>query len=112
MVAAEAPAAVANKGQKRVWVKAFETPLNHMLNSYGLAKYVAMDDKAIWNAMTQPLKSGTLYMTEYASETAERRGIACNRWLKSLLDYLEYQNADDIKKRNKYILNDPIFTSL
>ena len=88
-------------GQKRVWVKAFETPPNQMLNSYGLAKYVTMDDKVVWHAMTQPLKSGALYMTEYASETAERRGVACNRWLKSLLDYLQYQLTPAIKKKNK-----------
>ena len=99
----------AGKGIKRSWLKAFETAPSQMLNTYGLARYSIMSDEEVWGNVTRPLKSGAVYMTEYASETAERRGIAINRWLKSLYDYLEYQRTAEQKKKNKFILKETVY---
>ena len=91
-------------GQERVWLKIFETAPCQMLNAYGQAKHVSMDDRAVWDAMIKPLKSGAKYMTEYASEEAERRGIAVNRYLKSLEDYLRYQQSAQGIQANEFVM--------
>merc|ERR1711907_664167 len=83
-----------------------------MLNSYGMATYHSIDDASVWNHVSQPLKSGVVYMPEYASHTPERRGIACNRWSKSLYGFLVYQIETETKKPNKCVLKDNIFTVL
>jgi hypothetical protein len=99
----------ASKGMKRPWLKAFETAPGQMLNTYGLAKYSIMSNEEVWGNVTQPLKSGAEFMTEYASKEAERRGIGINRWLKSLYDYLEYQRTAEQKKKNKFILKETVY---
>jgi len=98
----------AGKGTKRTWLKAFETAPAQMLCAYGLAKHATLSNEAVWDAVVQPLKSGALFMTEYADEDAERRGVAINRWLKSLYDYLQYQKTPVQKKKNEFILNENV----
>ena len=90
-------------GGERPWLKVFETLPAQMLNAYGQAKYVTLPDAQIWEAMTQPLKSGAKYMTEYASEEDERRGVAANRWLQSVLGFVKYQNQELPKQYNEGI---------
>ena len=102
----------ADKGQQRVWLKAFETGPSQFLNCYGKAKYALMKDQEVWSNVKLPLKTGAAHGTEYASQSAARRGIAANRWLKSIFDYLEYQNSKEGKKRNKFILNPSLYTAL
>ena len=51
-------------------------------------------------------------MTEFCSPDAERRGIACNRWLQCLQAYLRYQNEDQIKRANKAIMDTTKYTEL
>ena len=97
------------QGIPRVWLKIFETAPVQMLNAYGIAKHVTMDDKQVWDCMKQPLKSGGLYMTEYASAAEERRGIAINRWLKSVLDYLEYQLSEKGMKTNAFVMKEAVY---
>jgi len=72
-----------DRGEKRPWLKAFETAPVQMLNAYGEAKYARLGNPEVWKNMTKPLKSGAEYMTEFASKEVERRGIAANRWLHS-----------------------------
>ena len=55
--------------------------------------------------MTQSLKSGAKYMSEFASEIPERRGIAVNRWLQVLLNFVKYQLEDEVKARNQRTLD-------
>ena len=57
------------KGTKRVWLKAFETLPNQMLNSYGLSKWINTSDKAVWQAMSLPLKIGAAYLAELRLRT-------------------------------------------
>jgi len=98
----------AGKGIKRTWLKAFETAPAQMLCAYGLAKHATLSNEAVWDAVAQPLKSGALFMTEYADEDAERRGVAINRWLKSLYDYLQYQKTPAQKKKNEFIIKENV----
>ena len=108
--AAPAPNAGMDRGIKRNWCKAFETPPPQLLNAYGRAKYATMKDAEVWQHARQPLKTGADSMTEYASLLAERRGIGANRWPKSLLDYLEYQLCDEGVARNKFIMKTEVYT--
>ena len=91
-------------GQERVWLKIFETAPCQMLNAYGQAKHVSMDDRSVWDAIIKPLKSGAKYMTEYASEDPERRGIGINRFLKALEDYLVYQQSAKGIQANEFVM--------
>ena len=43
-----------------------------------------MDDAGVWTDVCKPLQPGSMYMIEYASESAELRGIAINRYLQVL----------------------------
>ena len=97
------------RGTERVWLKIFETAPVQMLNARGIAKYVTMDDKQLWECMNKPLKSGGKYMTEYASEAEERRGIAINRWLKSVEDYLQYQLSEMGMKNNAFVMKEAVY---
>ena len=102
----------AEEGQERVWLRVYETLPPQMLNAYGMAKHTRLTDATVWEAMTRPLKSGAKYMTEYASLDKERRGIAANRWLKSLLDFIEYQEKDSTRAQNKALLQEERYTAL
>ena len=98
-----------DKGIKRSWLKAFETAPSQMLSVYGLANFLNLPDEEVWESATLPLKSGAMYMTEYASNDPERRGIGINRWLKSLFDYMAYQQGEEQKKKNKFILRENVY---
>ena len=97
------------QGAEREWLRVYETGPAQMLNAYGQAKHVKLTDPVVWDAVSKPLKSGAKYMTEYASQSKERRGIAANRWLKSLLDYLEYQETEKGRKQNKVIMKEAMY---
>ena len=73
-----------DNGKKQACLKSFETLPNLMLNAHGLAKYIKTSDREVFIAMSTVLKSGAMYVTEYASSEAECRGIAATRWLKPL----------------------------
>ena len=98
----------AEQGSEREWLRVYETLPPQMLNAYGEAKYTRLSDAVVWEAMTKPLRSGAKYMTEYASADKERRGIAANRWLKSLLDYIEYNEQPKVRRQNEYIWKEGI----
>lgn len=101
-----------DSGQPRFWLRVYETLPAQMLNAYGVAQYTKMGLKQVWSNLVKPLKTGAMFMTEYASEEDERRGIAANRWLLSLLTYCQYQKRVDIKKQNQYLLQDNQCTEL
>ena len=58
-----------------------------LLNVYGRASYVQLDEKSMWQHL--PLKTGAQYMTP--SMEAERRGVGLNRYLQILVDFCQYQ---------------------
>ena len=97
------------EGQMRPWLKIYETGPPQFLNAYGQAQFCKLKEEEIWQALIQPQKSGAMYVTEYASESAERRGIAANRWIQSVLNYCKYQQEDKQKDFNKKILKDDLF---
>ena len=99
-------------GQERQYLRVFETAPSQMLNAYGEARHFKMEDAAVWDAVSGPLKTGAAWMTEYASPEAERRGIAINRYLKSLEDYLLYQRSEKGMRTNEYVLKPAIFAEL
>ena len=49
-----------DKGEKRAYLRVYETLPPQMLNAYGLAKFQKMSDDAVWTAMSEPLKTGAL----------------------------------------------------
>ena len=93
-------------GKKREFLKVYEQLPAQMLNVYGEAKYTKLNDEAVWKQLTVPQRSGAAWMTEYCSKEAERRGIAANRWLLVMQNYLQYQQ-DPIVKRNNEVLLEP-----
>ena len=93
-----------DKGQKREYLKIFETLPPQMLNAYGPAKFAKLSDELVWKHFNQPLKSGGPYMTEFCSKEAERRGIGANRWLHAVMLFCQYQMEDGIKKQNEGLL--------
>ena len=64
-----------DQGEKRNYLKVYETLPSQCLNAYGPAKYAKMSDPDVWANFNLPLKSGGLWMTELCSIDAERRGI-------------------------------------
>ena len=96
------------QGMQRPWLKVFETAPAQLLNAYGQAAYSRAGDQHVWSAMSQPLKTGALYMTEYASKDDERRGTAANRWLQVVLAFVVYQLREEVEKQNESIGEFPV----
>ena len=93
-----------DRGTKREYLRVYETLPPQMLNAYGPAKYAKMSDEAVWTNMSEPLKSGALYMTELCSKSAERRGTGQNRGIHALMLYCEYQNDPKVKTSNEKVM--------
>ena len=91
-------------GEKRSWLKVFETLPPQMLNAYGPAKYAKLSDEEVWKNMCMPLKSGAVYMTELCDSTAERRGVGINRWLHAMKLFCEYQMEPSVKRQNEALI--------
>ena len=68
-----------DKGEKRTYLRVYETLPPQLLNAYGPSKFQKMSDDAVWTAMSAPLKTGALYMSELCSKDVERRGVGMNR---------------------------------
>ena len=90
--------------EPRPWLRVFETLPPQMLNAYGVAQYSQLSDKEVWGHMVMPLVTGAMFMTEYASKDEERRGVAINRWLMSVLLWCQYQKQSEVMTQNKFIL--------
>lgn len=99
----------ANDALEREWLKVFETLPSQLLNVYGRAAYVDMEDSAVWKELNKPLKSGAKYMSELVSPDDERKGIGLNRWLQVAVAYVEYQKEEKVKLRNQAILKEKMF---
>ena len=99
-------------GTPREYLKVFETLPCQLLNAYGMAKYNRLSDVQVWENMSEPLKTGAKYMTEYASPDQERRGIAINRWLQPVVEFCRYQKTEKVKKQNEYIMKAQVFQEL
>ena len=97
-----------SEGTERTYLRIYETLPCQLLNAYGMAKYPKLSDSAAWAGMCEPLKSGAMYMTEYASPEAERRGIAVNRFLQCVLEFCLYQKTAEVEKQNKSIMQEKI----
>ena len=99
----------AERVRDRPYLRVWETMPVLWLNATGIAGYAALGDNSIWKLVSEPQKNGTLWMTEFASESPERRGIAINRWLYCLLQYLLHEETPDSRKYNKFLLKPEIF---
>ena len=91
-------------GQEREYLRAYETVPAQLLNVYGASSFVQYDDETVWKHMAKPLKTGALFMTEYASSKDDRRGVALNRYLQVLVSFCKYQQRADIKKQNEKVI--------
>ena len=101
-----------DRGTKREYLRVYETLPPQMLNAYGPAKYAKMSDEAVWTNMSEPLKSGALYMTELCSKSAERRGTGQNRGIHALMLYCEYQNDPKVKQANEKVMKQEMYEEL
>jgi hypothetical protein len=105
---AAAPAAKSmaakDKGEKRPWLHVYETLPAQLLNAYGPAKFAKIAPELAWEGMTQPLKSGAMYMTEMASLERERRGVGMNRTWHGLVLYCKYQLDPTTRLKNEALL--------
>ena len=100
------------KGEKRNWLKVWETAPPVMLNAHGRAKYSDLTQSEVWKALGEPHKSGAMWTTEFHSEEAERRGVAANRWLYSVFHFCKYQQEVDVKRQNEWVMCAPLATEL
>ncbi len=100
------PAKVARQdaGGPRAYLKCFETLAPQMLNAYGEAKYAKMADEDVWKHMSTELKSGAMWMTEYAAIDPERRGTATNRWLQVQIAFCQQQKSASQRQKNAFVM--------
>jgi hypothetical protein len=91
-------------GELRSFLKVWETLPAQLLNCYGEAEYVNNTDEAVWNAFSEPTKTGAMWMTELCSAEPERRGVGINRFLLSMVKYCKYQQTEKAKVQNKAIM--------
>ena len=89
------------QGTEREYLKIYETLPCQMLDAYGAAPYPRLTDAQVWAATSEPMKTGAKYMTEYASQESERRGVAINRWLQPVLEYCRYQKSEAVVQQDK-----------
>ena len=99
-------------GQKREWLKVFETLPPQMLNAYGPAKFAKLSDSSVWEAFNQPQKTGAVYMTELCSKDTERRGVGINRMLHAVKLYCDHQQESSVKSQNKALLKEGMFNEI
>ena len=96
-------------GQKRKWLRVYETVPSQVLNGYGASKYFRLEDEGVWKHMNYALKTGAQYMIELCDESPERRGVGINRWLQVLNEYMNHQISTRGRKHNEFVLNPSIF---
>ena len=94
-----------DSGKKREYLKVFETLPVQLLNAYGQSKFARTSDEDVWKHFAVPQKTGAEWMTEYCSKSPERRGIAINRWLLCMQNYLKHQLEEDVKTQNKALID-------
>ena len=99
-------------GEERVYLKVFETLPAQLLNVYGPSAYVDKPDAEVWKQLNTKLKSGAKYMTELCSKEAERRGVGINRFVACVLEFIKYQEKENTKKQNKFLLQEEMYTQL
>ena len=100
------------KGEKRTYLRCYETAPPQWLNAYGPAKYQKLSDNAVWTAMSEPLKTGAVWMSELCSKEVERRGVGMNRALHPLKLFMEYNTDATIKGQNERLLKPEIYKEL
>jgi hypothetical protein len=113
----EPPNSVVSKKRKaeegqRENLLVYETMPAQLLNAYGMAGFVKMEHAKVWEELNKPLKTGAKYMTELCSAEEERRGVAINRFLQVIVEYMKYQKTDGMMAQNKFILKEEIHTQV
>ena len=93
-------------GEKRAYLRVFETPPAQLLNAYGQSSFVKKTDAEVWEGLVEPLPTGAMYGTELASSSVERRGVGLNRAFHALVEYCALQNSAEARKSNAYCLKD------
>ena len=99
-------------GQKRNWLRVYETVPCQVLNAYGPSKYFRLEDSGVWKHMNCELKSGALFMTELCDQSHERRGVGINRWLQVLNEYMNHLVSPRGRKQNEFVLKESICKEL
>ena len=99
-------------GVKREYLTVFETGPPQLLNAYGEAKFAKTSDPDVWAAISKPLHSGAMYMSEFCSADKERRGVAANRWLHAMLQYCQYQQREHIRSQNAFLMKPEMLKEL
>ena len=100
------------QGEKRPYLRPYETIPDQWLNVYGPAKFQKMSDSAVWKEMSEPQRTGAVYMSECCSKKPERRGVGANRGIHAILTFLEYNLDPKIKEQNEKVLEKRIYTEL
>ena len=93
-------------GEKRAYLRVFETPPSQMLNAYGQSSFVKKTDAEVWEGLVEPLPTGAMYGTELASSSVERRGVGLNRAFHALVEYCSLQTSEEARKANEYCLKE------
>ena len=95
----------AEQGEKRKWLKIYETLPNQLLNAYGGAKNIKMSDSDMWVEMKRPLATGAASMSELCFLDEERRGVGVHRWLQVCESFCMCQQMPSTKQQNEAIMN-------
>ena len=95
-----------NGGEKRKYLKIFETPPVQLLNAFGESSYTRMSDDKVWSLLSKPQKTGAQYISELCFSEVDRRGVGLNRVFAALIQYLEYQTDKEVRTQNEFLLKD------
>ena len=95
---------VKRKAENREFLYVYETAPMALVCAYGEGNWNRLSDAIFWKYISMPTKTGALWGTEYASKSAERRGIAANRWLQVQVAFCKYQKLDNVRSQNEVML--------
>ena len=92
---------VKRKEENREYLYVHETAPMRLICAYGECSWIRLSDDIFGKYISMPC---ALWGTEYASKSAERRGIAANRWLQVQVAFCKYQKLPNVRSQNEVML--------
>ena len=99
-----------NEDEPREFLRVWETAPARALNAVGPSAMPGLSDEQVWDEQIKPQAGGAVFGTELASSKDERRGIGLNRWMKAVVDYIEFETVPLRKSINEYMLSEEVCT--
>ena len=94
-----------NEDEPREFLRVWETAPARALNAVGPSAMPGLSDEQVWDENIKPQAGGAVFGTELASPKNERRGIGLNRWMKSEVEYIEFETTAERQRINEFMLS-------